>query len=74
MTLELTSEQESIVLRLADETGKAPAELMIEAMAHLEWLDDEKERQLIEARAAEADRNDATWISHEEVGRRLGLI
>ena len=69
MTLELTSKQEAIVLRIAEETGKTPAQLVIETMAQLEWLDDEEERHLIETRSAEADRGE--FVPADEMGTRF---
>lgn len=73
MTIELTSEQEAMVLRLAEESGKTPEELVATALSELEWVDDPHEQRILAERIAEADRGDS-WVSHEEVGRRLGLI
>jgi hypothetical protein len=74
MTVELTSEQEAMVLRMAEVTGRTPAELLVESLALLESFGDDEERELVERRLAEADRDGAEWLSHEEVGRRMGLL
>jgi hypothetical protein len=36
-------------------------------------MDDAAELKLMEERIAEADSDAAQWLSHEEVGRRVGL-
>ncbi len=74
MTLELTSEQEALVLSLAEQAGKTPAELLLETMSRLERMDDAEEQKLLDARIAEADGDGVEWVSHEEVGRRMGLL
>jgi hypothetical protein len=70
MTVELTGEQAELVLRLAHQSGRTPEEVVMHAVTN---MDDAAELKLMEERIAEADSDAAQWLSHEEVGRRVGL-
>ncbi len=71
MTLELTPEQESILLEIAHHDGKSAAEVLIETALSLRGLaDDRHEQRILDERIADADRA-GDWLSHEEVGKRL---
>ena len=72
MTIELTGEAEATVLRMAQESGLTPAQVVTGTLAHFEPMDAE-EQALVEQRLDEADRGEVEWISHEEVRRRMGL-
>ena len=73
MVIELTGAAEETVLRMAQERGLTPAEVVAQELAASGWPYDEAERQLMRERIAEADRDDCEWLSHEEIGRRLGI-
>ena len=77
MVIELTGEQEAMALRVAAQCRKTPTEIVLEALEQWDWVDpladDPKEKRTMEERLAEADREDLL-LTHEEVGRRRGLI
>ena len=73
MTIELTGEAEATVLRLAQESGMTPTEVVADTLAQIEPMD-AQEQALLQQRLDEADRGEVEWISHEEVGRRMGLL
>ena len=74
MTLELTPEQETILLEIAHQDGKSPAEVLIDTALWLQGLaDDEPERRILDERIADADRG-VEWLSHEQAGERLRQI
>jgi predicted transcriptional regulator len=59
MTIELTSEQEAIVLEIARNDGKTPGEVLTETAVWLHDLEaDEDERRLLDRRLEEADRGE----------------
>jgi len=73
MVIELTGAAEETVLRMAEASGLTPAEIVAQELAHSGWPYDESERQLMQERIAEADRDDCEWVSHEEVRHRMGI-
>lgn len=72
MTIELTSEQEAVVLEIARSDGKSPAEVLTETAVWLhELAADEEERRIIDQRFAEADSDNAVWIEQDEMEERF---
>lgn len=68
MTIDLTPEQEALVLDTAAHEGKSVGELVTDTLrwfAHKEQAD----RESIERGIQQADRGE--FLSHEEVGRRI---
>ncbi len=71
MTLDLTAEQESLILDIARQNGTSPGDVLIETALWLQSLaEDQEERKLIAARIEEADRG-VNWISSEEMDARV---
>jgi len=71
MTLELTSEQEAVIQRIALHEGKSPVQVVAEAFDLLEsMVDDRAEELLLDEREREADAG-VNWISEEEMDERV---
>lgn len=71
MTIELTREQEDLVVRVAEEWGKTPAEVVGGLLSQLEWADDAEERALIEERMVEAEADPSSLLTEEEMHARF---
>jgi hypothetical protein len=72
MTIELTSEQEAIVLEIARNDGKSPGEVLTETAVWLhELAADEEERRLLDRRFAEAEAGNVVWIEQAEMEERV---
>jgi predicted transcriptional regulator len=73
MTLELTPEQEALIRDLAQQDGKTPAQVLVEAAVWLQGFEeDEDEERIIVERLAEADRGE--FLSSEERDERVRKI
>jgi hypothetical protein len=71
MTLELTSEQEAVIQRIALQEGKSPVQVVAEAFDLLESIaDDRAEELLMDEREREAYAG-VDWISEEEMDVRF---
>ncbi len=71
MTLELTSEQEAVIQRIALQEGKSPVQVVAEAFDLLESIADDRAEELLMAeREREADAG-VNWISEEEMDVRF---
>ena len=70
MTVQLTQEQEAVILETAERDGKSPAEVLTDAA---EWLQslagDEEEQRILDERTAQADRGD--FLTKEEMDARF---
>lgn len=69
MTLELTSEQEAVIQRIALHEGKSPVQVVSKAFDLLETMADHEEELLLDEREREADRGE--FLTEEEMEVRF---